>query len=745
VSDEQPPKRGRSFIRIARNPSEARAARGPKRYEEEQPTEPQKKRRARPNDDREAHARIVIPRQQRGDPSGVGVELREVRLGASGTPYLRVVPKSRRLKSIAAGYIEATPEGSRPRGRIERAIASIRRVILGSPYSTSQMIHERLSKLMALPVFASDALSSSAYATEEILLVLVLAGTGAFMYSLPIAGAIGILLVLVAVSYRQTVKAYPNGGGAYIVARENLGVNVGLVAAGALLVDYVLTVAVSVAAGVAAVTSAVPDLQDFRIIIGVAVVALITLGNLRGVRESGAIFAAPTYFFIIALTSLIVIGLVKVIIGDAPGSLLHAAPPETSEAATKTLGLFLILKAFSSGCAALTGIEAISNGVPAFKAPEATNARTTLAWMAGILLFLFLGVTFLASRFGLVPNEHETIISQLGKEVLGKNFGYYAVQVATAFVLFLAANTSYADFPRLSAILARDGFMPRQFTFRGDRLAFSNGILALAVAASALLVIYGGKVSHLIPLYAVGVFVSFTLSQSGMVRHWLKFREPGWRTSLAVNAVGAVGTAVVAVIIGGTKFFDGAWLSILMMALLVIGFSLISRHYRWFERQISVDETSLPANLPVASPLDQAASKTHVIVPVDGINKISLGAIAMAREIGGKVTAIHLTDDRPAAEAFREAWKKVVPDVPLLVIESPYRSFVGPMVAYLQSVLSSEDGRVIVILPAFLAHRPWQRFLHNRDVLRLRPHLKQLGVQVVDYKYDLEARDSVGR
>jgi amino acid transporter len=735
--DDPPQKRARSFLRISRNP--ARAKPSLPRYESgEEPVAPAKKHRARPNGDREAHTRIVIPRQQRGDPSGVGVELREVRLGASGTPYLRVVPRSRRLKSVSADYIEATPEGSRPRGRIERAFASVRRVILGSPYSTSQIIHERLSKFMALPIFASDALSSSAYATEEILLVLVLAGTGAFTYSLPIAGAIAVLLVLVAVSYRQTINAYPNGGGAYIVARENLGTNVGLVAAGALLVDYVLTVSVSVAAGVAAVTSAAPDLQDFRVIIGVAVVALITLGNLRGVRESGAIFAAPTYFFILAMTSLIVIGLAKVIIGDAPGSFLHAAPPETSEEATKTLGLFLILKAFSSGCAALTGIEAISNGVPAFKSPEPQNARTTLAWMAGILLFLFIGITFLASRFGLVANEHETIISQLAKEVLGKNFGYYGVQVATALVLFLAANTSYADFPRLSAILARDGFMPRQFTFRGDRLAFSNGILALAVASSALLVIYGGRVSNLIPLYAVGVFVSFTLSQSGMVRHWLRFREPGWRTSLAVNAVGAAGTGVVAVIIGGTKFVDGAWLSLLMMALLVVGFSLIHRHYQWFERQIHVGDATLAASIPRAFPLDQAASKTHVIVPVDGINKISLGAVAMAREIGGKVTAIHLTDDRAAAEAFRETWKTTVPDVSLLVIESPYRSFVAPMIAYLQSVLSSEDARVIVILPAFLAHRPWQKFLHNRDVQRLRPHIRDLGVQVVDYKYDLE-------
>jgi amino acid transporter len=665
--------------------------------------------------------------------------LREVRWGeTSRGAYLRVVPARQRFKRTATGHITATMAGSRPPGRFERTLQTVKSVVLGSPFSAAQAVHERLTKVKALAVFSSDALSSSAYATEEILLVLVLAGSGSLHNALPIALVIIGLLALVTISYRQTIKAYPNGGGAYIVAHENLGVMPGLVAAGALLVDYVLTVAVSVAAGVAAITSAAPDVLDYRVIIGVLIIVLIMLANLRGVRESGSIFAAPTYMFIGIMTAAIAVGFIKIAAGSAPGSILHEAPPREDVAATQTLGLFLILKAFSSGCAALTGVEAISNGVPAFKPPEARNARTTLTAMAIILGFLFLGITFVSSRFGFVASEHETVVSQLGKEVFGKNFIYYFYQAATAAILCLAANTSYADFPRLSAILAKDKFMPRQFSFRGDRLAFSNGILLLSIAAVILIVAFNGEVSNLIPLYAVGVFVSFTLSQGGMVIHWLRLREPGWRTSLVINFVGMAGTAIVATIIAGTKFIDGAWISIAVMLLLVAMFWLIHRHYRWYEEIIRLDESDLAGRAPTASPLDGSARQRLAVIPVDDINRITISAVDFARAITPNITAVHLVEDAEHAEEFRHRWSQLIPDVPLLVIESPYRAFAAPMLAYIESVAA--DKKLTVILPAFQAHHWYESLLHNQAIRRLRPFLDDYAnVDVVEFNYDVRA------
>ena len=671
------------------------------------------------------------------------IELREVRWGeTSRGAYLRVVPSRQRLTRTALGHITATAAGSRPPGAFERVVQAIKGTILGSPFSTAQAIHERLTKIKALAVFSSDALSSSAYATEEILLVLVLAGSGALHNAIPIAVVITALLALVTISYTQTIRAYPNGGGAYIVAHENLGRAPGLVAAAALLVDYILTVAVSVAAGVAAITSAAPDLIDYRVLIGIVVIVLITVANLRGVRESGSVFAAPTYMFIFIMTAAIVVGFIKILAGDTPGSLLHQAPPQENVAATQGLGLFLVLKAFSSGCAALTGVEAISNGVPAFKSPESRNARTTLAAMAVILAFLFLGITFVTSRYGFVASEHETIVSQLGKAVFGKNFIYYFYQAATAMILCLAANTSYADFPRLSAILAKDKFMPRQFTFRGDRLAFSNGILLLAIAAIALLIAFNGQVSNLIPLYAVGVFVSFTLSQGGMVIHWLRLKEPGWRLSLVINFVGMVGTAIVATIIAGTKFVDGAWISIIVMAMLVGVFVVIRRHYEWYESVIKLDERAPSATLPTASAIDPNARRDIVIVPVDAVNQITAGAIAMAREISGNVSAVHLSDDWEDAERFRQGWAELMPEIPLLVIESPYRAFAAPMLAYIDSLDHSNPDRAItVILPGFKAHHWWENLLHNQAIRRLKPFLSAYpNVRVVDFIYDVPRR-----
>jgi amino acid transporter len=726
-----------SFVRKRRTPRDAKGT--------TQPAAPKDGETSGPAtltlDGREDRARIVVPREERGrSGSQLDVELREVRWGvASKGAYLRVVPSRQRFTRSAPGRLTATLAGSRPPGAFERVLQAIKGGVLGSPFSTAQAIHERLTKVKALAVFSSDALSSSAYATEEILLVLVLAGSGAFKNVIPIALVIAVLLALVTISYRQTIRAYPSGGGAYIVAHENIGQIPGLIAAAALLVDYVLTVAVSVAAGVAAVTSAAPGLIDVKVMIGVVVIVLIMIGNLRGVRESGSIFAIPTYVFIVMMVAAIVVGFVKIVAGDAPGSLLHQAPPQESVAATQSLGFFLILKAFSSGCAALTGVEAISNGVPAFQPPESKNARTTLTAMAVILGFLFLGVTFITSRYGFVAGEHETIVSQLGRTVFGKNAVYYLYQAATALVLFLAANTSYADFPRLSAILANDRFMPRQFSFRGDRLAFSNGILLLSVAAIVLIIAFNGQVSNLIPLYAVGVFVSFTLSQGGMVIHWLRLKEQGWRVSMVINFVGMIGTAIVAVIIAGTKFLDGAWISIIVMLMLMCVFMLIHRHYAWYEKAIHVDDSALRARAQATSVADPAARPSHAIIPVDGISKISLGAIEMAQAIASEITVVHLTDDAEQAEKFQARWNAVLPDVPLLVIESPYRAFAAPMLAYIESLERTEaDRRITVILPGFKAHHWWESLLHNRAIRRLKPFLAAYpNIRVVDFMYDL--------
>lgn len=736
--------RGKSFVRRER-PKKGRDKKAePDRQVETQPKRPPEVPEDRPPD-ASGRARIVIPRQERGSPppgATVDIELREVRYGATSRgPYLRVVPSKQRLTKVQPGYIEATRLGSQPLSPLGRAIAGARALVLGSPLAASQLVHERLTKLKALAILGSDPLSSSAYATEEALIVLALAGAGAFRYSLWIAMVIAVLLIIVVISYRQTMRAYPSGGGAYAVAHENLGRSPGLMAAAALFVDYSLLVSVSVAAGVAAITSAAPDLIGWRVPLALAFVAVFTLGNLRGVRESGTLFAAPTYFFIVMMGVAITVGLVKVSLGEAPGSLIHAAPPPEEVVASQGVTLWLLLRAFSSGSAALTGVEAMANGVPTFKPPESENARFTLTVMACILIFLFLGITFLSSRYGLVPREDETLVSMLGRGILGQNALYFAYQAATAAVLFMAANTSYNAFPLLSAILAREKYMPRQFLFRGDRLAFSNGILVLAGTAMLLLVVFDASVTRLIPLYAVGVFISFTLSQSGMVAHWLRLKEPGWRSSLLINGTGAVVTGIVAVIIGATKFTHGAWISILIMGLLMVIFSLIHRHYTWFEERIRVDPSELPVGVPRAVRVEPGGPRDHVVVPVDAINKISLGAIGVAREISGKVTAVHLTDDREEAERFREEWNRAVPDVPLLIIESPYRAFVAPMVAFIESLERTSDQRIVVVLPGFKAHHWWERALHNRDVMRLKPYLeKRPRVRVMDFRYELQER-----
>src|SRR5216117_1243632 len=459
----------------------------------------------------------------------------------------------------------------------------LKRWLLGHPLATKQAVHERLSNPVALAVFSSDPLSSVAYATEEILLVLVLAGTAALHYSLGISLVIVGLVAILTVSYRQTIYAYPSGGGAYVVAKCTLGEHPGLVAAAALLIDYVLTVAVSVAAGIAAITSAVPELHEHRVGLGLLAIAGLTWGNLRGVRESGKIFAVPTYLFVGSLGLVIVTGLGRMLFGAGE------APPPPPVPAVEGLTLFLLLRAFSSGCTALTGIEAISNGVPAFRPPVSKNAATTMIWMAAILGSLFLGLTILAYVYGLVPREEETLISQIARISLGGGVLYYFMQVATMLILILAANTSFNGFPRLASLLAQDSFLPHQMRVQGDRLAFSNGILILGACAALLLIIFRGDTHAFIPLYAIGVFLSFTLSQASMVRRWLRLKEEGWWWRWWLNALGALVTGLVMITIAATKFTHGAWIVVLLIPALVAVFVMVHRHYEEVAVQLSLD------------------------------------------------------------------------------------------------------------------------------------------------------------
>lgn len=681
--------------------------------------------RTRQEDERQV---IRLPRQRRNeDPEQPAVR----RGGKPGERTVRLRrPSERRFQSDEPGTLRATDIATQPRTKSERAWRSMRRVLLGAPLSTEVQEEQRLPKVKALAVFSSDALSSSAYATDEILIVLAAAGAGALSFSIPIALVIAGLLAVVAFSYRQTIKAYPNGGGAYIVARENLGEAAGLTAAASLAVDYVLTVAVSIAAGVLAITSAFPEVAGLKIEIALACVLFITVANLRGLKESGTIFAIPTYGFIVSFLLLIAVGLVRVLAD--PG--LKAEPPETTHAlGTSAVTVFLLLRAFASGCTALTGIEAISNGIPAFKKPESKNASITLLWMAGILTTLFLGITLLAHQLDVMPSDDVSVPAQIGMTVLGADSPFfYVVQAFTALILILAANTSYADFPRLGSILARDKFLPHQFTFRGDRLAFSNGIIVLGVAASALLVIYDANVTKLIPLYAFGVFVSFTLSQGGMVKHWLRLREPGWRLSMIVNGFGATTTAVVAIIIGATKFSHGAWISMVAMAILALLFWTVRRHYAAVERRLQLPTGIAPMMI------SRQTSKT-MIVPVDEVNLATLKAIGYARSMSPNVIALHVTDDVEVGERLRTQWEAQVLDVPLLLISSPYRSFIVPIISYLDAMQTSEpDSNVTVVLPEYRTPFPWQGWLHNQTSRRLRSALlDRPNTVVVDVPYHL--------
>jgi len=663
---------------------------------------------------------IRLPRDRSRSTSGPQPELHETVQGSKpGIRFLRLTRwGAQKLRRTGEDEFEVTKAVLVPDAGLARLVAKVRQILIGEPLPSSELSHERLSKLKALAVFSSDNLSSSAYATEEILLVLVFAGTGALGLSLPIALSIAMLAAIVAYSYRQLIRAYPGGGGAYVVTKENLGVGASLLTGSTLFVDYILTVAVSTAAGVAAITSAIPDLHSLRVELAIAFVGLLTLANLRGIREAGTFFAIPSYLFILSFGGMLVVGLLRVALGhDLSGTETH----ETVEVGAEGVTAFLLLRAFASGAAALTGIEAIADGVPSFKAPEAKNAATTLTWMAAILGAFFLGTTILAIHLEIVPSESKTVVAQIGETVFGGGFFFYFVQVSTAMILVLAANTAFAGLPTLASVMAKDEVMPKQFAFRGDRLAFSNGIIVLGVASALVLIVFDAKTHHIIPLYALGVFLAFTLSQGGMVVHWLRTREPRWRLSLGVNAVGALVTGIVALIVINTKFLSGAWLSVLAMCTILWLLWWIRQRYRDANAQLSGG----PRQLTDGFYRESLRRQQNVVVPVDGINRAVLRTIAYARRLSSRVTAVHMTSDHAEGELLRRQWEEWVPDVPLVIVESQLGSFIEPLIAYLDALQHSQsEGFLTVVLPELVPKQAWKRLLHNQLSSRLKKALE---------------------
>jgi amino acid transporter len=664
----------------------------------------------------------------------------EIRGSLPGRERVRIVyPTNPEFRRITTGLLEATEAVEIPPGRLARVGHAVKRVFIGEPLKSAWAEHERLTKFKALAVLSSDAISSVAYATEAILINLVAAGSLVLGFTFPISLVIIGLLVIVAISYRQTIPAYPNGGGSYIVAKENLGTLPGLVAAAALLIDYVLNVAVSVAAGVHNLVSLFGGLGPYVVLLDVLLVVLITVLNLRGVRESGTIFALPTYFVIVSALVLIVVGGIKAFI-------IHHQPligPFAYVQATEPLTLFLVLRSFATGCSAMTGVEAISNGVPAFQKPEARNAAITLTWMAMILGTLFFGITILAMTYAVEanPSGNPTVISMIATHVFTGPlvFLFPVFQIATLGILALSAETSYSDFPRLASLLARDRFLPHQFSFKGDRLAFSVGITSLAVLASVLLIVFKGDTNELINLFAVGVFISFTLSQAGMVKHWWRLRstQRSWLRSMGINGLGACTTLLVSLIISVTKFTSGAWMVVLLIPLLVLLFLGIDRHYRHVEQERIADIPVRPQDI-----------HHRLIVPIERLDRATVQSLAYARSISPRVTALHIAVDEQAAEHMRaswERWQKHIfeeEETHLLIIESPYRSLLRPLLAYIDTMHERHPEETLtVILPEFVVAHWWEYFLHNQTALRLKAALLfRPGIVVINVPQHLSDR-----
>lgn len=603
--------------------------------------------------------------------------------------------------------------------------SQVKRVLVGETLPTSAHSEERLSNAEGLAVLSSDALSSVAYATEEILIVLVAAGSAALSWSIPIAATIVLLLVLVILSYRQTIRAYPKGGGSYIVARENLGTYAGLVAGGSLMIDYILTVTVSISAGTAALTSAVPHLEPSKVELCLVFIFLVMLANLRGVKESGKIFMIPTYAFIFSIFVLLTLGLYQQAIGSD-----HIPQSYPELQVSQGVTLFFILRAFSAGCAALTGVEAISDGVLAFKEPEWKNARLTLLYLGVILGIMFIGITYLAHIYHTVPVKGQTLVSLLAQQILGDgSFFYYFVQVSTLLILLLAANTSYADFPRLCYFLARDGFLPRQLSLLGDRLVYSNGIILLSLFAAILVIIFRGDTTAIIPLYAVGVFTSFTLSQAGMVRHWYQEKSSGWGPSAVMNGIGALATLVVLCVIVSTKFIAGAWVVVVAIPLLVGLFLSIQRHYKYVASRLSLDNLEPRSYIP----RPKVEVVTHpAIVIVGQLNRGTLEALDYARSIADQIIAVHVDIGTTDREKLHKRWAQLAGDIPLVVIESPYRSVVSQIVDFVSEYEDHYPGVLsTVIIPAFVTRNWWESILHNQTTLFLKAALRAKKSRVV--------------
>jgi amino acid transporter len=656
---------------------------------------------------------------------------RRLRIERPHSPYFRYT---------GPGQLVAKAAASRPLTPGGRVVARLKGVLIGRPLASEEEIGERLSKKKALAIFSSDAISSSAYATEEILKVLIAASAVAIGYSIGISLAIAGLLAVVAISYRQVCRAYPNGGGAYVVARENLSQLLGLIAAASLLIDYVMTVAVSTASAIEQIQSVVPAVYDYRIEVAFVSIALITIGNLRGLRESGNIFAVPTYLFVGLALTMVAIGMYRIATGTAtPVQQVNLfAPP------AEGFGLFLLLKAFAGGSVALTGVEAIANGVPAFKPPEAKNAANTMASMAILLGILFIGITIVANAFHILPTGPGggSVVALVAGVTFGEGSILFVLFAAsTALVLFLAANTSFNAFPRLAAILATDGFMPRQFSFRGDRLSYSWGIGLLAAVAFGILFVFGGDTHALIPLYSVGVFVCFTLSQIGMVKHWRQVRESGWMWRAGVNAFGACLTFVVLVVVASVKFRDGAYLVVILIPILVAIMLFISRQYRASSRQLAVRPDMV---------VKQPHREERVIIPIPGLNRAVVQAVNVARSIGDDVRAVYISEDPDEAARVRARWEKQVPGVPLVVVESPYRALAGPLLAYLDVLdhawpPGKEAPITFVVIPEYVARNWWERLLYNQSAKRLRTLL--LGrphTVVVNVPYRREDKAPLG-